>query len=62
LDRRDHDELRTIPLTQPSQTNEIGRSAVLMPGAEIARRTGLPQGVQPTTQKIAFVLVMVRCR
>lgn len=30
-------------LTRPPQTNEIGRSAVLMPGyAEIARRTGLP--------------------
>ena len=29
-------------LTRPPQTNEIGRSAVLMPGyAEIARRTGL---------------------
>ena len=30
-------------LSGPPQTNEIGRSAVLMPGyAEIARRTGLP--------------------
>jgi hypothetical protein len=30
-------------LTRPPQTNEIGRSAVLMPGyAEIARATGLP--------------------
>jgi len=30
-------------ISRPPQTNEVGRSAVLMPGyAEIARRTGLP--------------------
>lgn len=33
-------------LTSPPQTNETGRSAVLMPGyAEIAKHTGLPLGV-----------------
>lgn len=41
-----HHALVNDILSRPPQTNETGRSAVLMPGyAEIARRTGLPLSI-----------------
>src|SRR4029079_13903824 len=40
---RDHRDDIAAFIAHPPQTNEVGRSAILMPGyAEIARRTGLP--------------------